>query len=485
MNTTTLYNKSTAYAYDLSNQMTQASVSTPIMDETTGEVTMKTDTNVNVYNEAGQRMSKTEEGEEERYFYTGSTILYTKNQHGDLLTENIVDLSGQIIASKRFDDDGDPGTTYELANLYFFYHYDIRGSVTAIVRPDGTLIEGYTYDEFGNLASTEYDSNGDPVEAVDEIFGNEVTYTGSIYDTSTGLQYMNARYYNATTGRFLSQDTYSGNVYDPWTQHLYSYCGNNPVNFIDPTGHQATVVELYAQANAAYEQYLSYNSKATDYYSSMIANYRAGKANNGKYYNDQYVVAQGAADYYLTKSNTLKKQAAAAVISDPIYQETLANYTTTPEDIVDDNSRQVGSNTASEIALSILVPYAAGQVNANADLATQFTMTYYGTTADGTIANAFRHAMWQALNCQSIGADITYMFACAHENRPGNDTGEEWTVIDGITYTLHDATQMDIDNNAVGIAIGTVVGTDLSDSDLANLVYNVIVTEDAGSVLFQ
>ncbi len=48
---------------------------------------------------------------------------------------------------------------------------------------------------------------------------------------------MNARFYQPSTGRFLSQDTHTGNAYDPWTQHLYSYCGNNPVNMIDPTGH--------------------------------------------------------------------------------------------------------------------------------------------------------------------------------------------------------------------------------------------------------
>ncbi len=50
---------------------------------------------------------------------------------------------------------------------------------------------------------------------------------------------MNARFYNSNTGRFLTQDTYTGNMTDPMSQNLYSYCGNNPVNFIDPTGHQA------------------------------------------------------------------------------------------------------------------------------------------------------------------------------------------------------------------------------------------------------
>ena len=48
---------------------------------------------------------------------------------------------------------------------------------------------------------------------------------------------MNSRFYNPSTGRLLSQDTYTGNPYEPWTQHLYAYSGNNPTSMVDPTGH--------------------------------------------------------------------------------------------------------------------------------------------------------------------------------------------------------------------------------------------------------
>ena len=89
---------------------------------------------------------------------------------------------------------------------------------------EGAVVKSYDYDEFGVTTST-----GD-------TFFNEVTFTGSIADAS-GLLYMNARYYNPATARFLSQDTYTGSASVPWTQHLYAYCNNNPVNMVDPTGH--------------------------------------------------------------------------------------------------------------------------------------------------------------------------------------------------------------------------------------------------------
>ena len=86
-------------------------------------------------------------------------------------------------------------------------------------------MKGYAYDEFGKTE-----------QSGDNAFENEVTFAGSVADLSSGLQYMNARYYQPGTGRFLSQDSYTGNAYDSWTQHLYIYCGNNPTSMIDPTG---------------------------------------------------------------------------------------------------------------------------------------------------------------------------------------------------------------------------------------------------------
>jgi RHS repeat-associated protein len=216
------------YAYNLMDQLARANVH--VWVGVSGYGYDKIYSEVNSYNAAGQRVKMTlledgvDYGASTKYYYTGSDLLYTTNTDNNVLTESILDLNGGVVASKRFIDESG-----SYSEKYYFYHTDIRGSTTNIVKPDGSRMTGYTYDEFGNLES----QNGSTK------FLNEVTFTGSVYSKTTGLQYMNARFYSPSTGRFLSQDSYTGNPYDPWTQHLYSYCGNNPTNFIDPTGHNA------------------------------------------------------------------------------------------------------------------------------------------------------------------------------------------------------------------------------------------------------
>ena len=56
----------------------------------------------------------------------------------------------------------------------------------------------------------------------------ERSYTGEQNDP-TGLEYLRARYYDASTGRFLSQDPL------PLMQR-YAYANDNPANLVDPSG---------------------------------------------------------------------------------------------------------------------------------------------------------------------------------------------------------------------------------------------------------
>jgi len=54
--------------------------------------------------------------------------------------------------------------------------------------------------------------------------------------TGLGIYHFNARFYSPKLGRFLSADTITPS--GPQGLNRYSYVGNNPVNFNDPTGHR-------------------------------------------------------------------------------------------------------------------------------------------------------------------------------------------------------------------------------------------------------
>ncbi len=77
-------------------------------------------------------------------------------------------------------------------------------------------------------------------------FSEQRKFTGQEYDQDTGLNYLNARYYNGMIGRFLSEDpVFWDNKQDasnPHSLNSYSYANDNPIVYNDPTGNRAEIV---------------------------------------------------------------------------------------------------------------------------------------------------------------------------------------------------------------------------------------------------
>jgi RHS repeat-associated protein len=113
-----------------------------------------------------------------------------------------------------------------------FYGYDGHGSVRLLTDAAGVVTDTYDYDAFGNIVAR---TGTTP---------NDYLYAGEQYDADAGFYYLRARYMNPSVGRFVSMDTFEGDVAEPASLHKYTYAENNPVNLVDRSGHFATVEPL-------------------------------------------------------------------------------------------------------------------------------------------------------------------------------------------------------------------------------------------------
>jgi RHS repeat-associated protein len=181
----------TTYTWDFENRLT--SVHPP--GQTT--VTFK-------YDPFGKRIQKGGSV----YVYDGANLIEEADNTGNLAARYVFGFGAD-----------EPLATY-LSGTWEFYQADGLGSITSLSTLTGTISDNFVYDSLGNVIS----SAG--------TFTQPFRYTGREWDTETGLYYYRARYYDATTGRFLSEDPtdFDGGV------DFYTYVGNDPVNWTDPLG---------------------------------------------------------------------------------------------------------------------------------------------------------------------------------------------------------------------------------------------------------
>jgi RHS repeat-associated protein len=151
-----------------------------------------------------------------------------------------------------FDEFGNPietptAPTVVTPWVYRFHHHDHLGSTRVETDERGQVLAFHNYYPFGTEIP--------PLIASD----NSHRFTGHERDSSTGFDYMMARYFSATLARFPSPDSFAGSakVESPQTWNRYSYVGNDPLNANDPTGLFPSKRGAYDFAVKALEEFKS------------------------------------------------------------------------------------------------------------------------------------------------------------------------------------------------------------------------------------
>ena len=164
------------------------------------------------YDAEGLRTSKTVNGEKTVFVWDGDQVVMELSEGGKVQKRYI---RGNDLV---FADGGEnTEKTY--------YVTDTHGNVVQLLDEDGSVTKTYEYDSFGNEVNPEKKDD------------NPFWYCGEYYDKETEEIYLRARYYQPSVGRFITRDTYTGEENEPLSLHLYTYCENDGVNMVDPSGH--------------------------------------------------------------------------------------------------------------------------------------------------------------------------------------------------------------------------------------------------------
>ena len=166
-----------------------------------------------VYGATGERIKKIESSTDSYYFFPEYEEDYVSGSGAAKARNSYYFAFGKRVAKK--DANG----------FYTFFINDHLGSTSQVVDDSGAVVKTLKYLPYGETVL----ESGTHAE--------DYKFNGKELDQS-GLYYYGARFYNPATGRFITADTVTpGNGFDLLGLNRYGYCRNNPVKYVDPTGH--------------------------------------------------------------------------------------------------------------------------------------------------------------------------------------------------------------------------------------------------------
>ncbi|HEV3257252.1 MAG TPA: RHS repeat-associated core domain-containing protein, partial [Gemmataceae bacterium] len=233
----------TTYLYDPCGNRTQktalAALTTYRWDET-GRLSQAAPLTAPVtlaYNTDGRRVSKTVGAQVRQFLYDFEKVLQEADGTGATTKEYTASEQpyGDLVSA--YATAGGGQTTY--------HEYDGLGSTDALVNDAQTALDRYRYRAFGLANHTQGTGSTDF-----DYVGRQMYFR----DPEVDLYFVRARYYDALTARFISEDP-SG--YRPGEPNLYRYCANNPVNQTDPSGLEGCPpTDVYMTANVARSNFI-------------------------------------------------------------------------------------------------------------------------------------------------------------------------------------------------------------------------------------